>query len=1707
RVTGSYRDAEGSAFTVTVTVTITIITITVTIITVTVTIIIMTMIITTITINTPIAITTSIITTPSPTIISCVDNSYLSLNPPRKEGAITVPSADEDTKDLPGVPHTHTHTQCLNSDAFKAQPNLTLEKKLAWSSLALQAALCGAQLLPKRREISFRAINLIRRNQVVEICAAGYGRLSPTCESRRLQVPGPILPQLRGFKEFRGQACAYIFLALKSCPECGRHVVNIITILFTFIIITFTAMIVIIVVTTTTDVGSSNPNGFLITSHQGPQTSVSLSQDAAAAPGETQSSVPAGAQAAGGMVLVSGELSQIQGCVMSKKGRRAMSVGRFVMIKNKLKNVANIRGFSAACLATCGSPTQRQPVGVLGILERAAPVRLDLLRESRVRGGVRPEQLLQAEPVEVTGRMDAAGLDLGQQGNGVVVGWGAEAQGRTKAQTPACGSSARGNHFITKEETLHYKRPLFKKTKQGDQLKSLGFSITLEIDALCKTSARPLVNFANFLFLLQTMGQISLMDLTYLLVQQETESVGHLQAHFQVAQHLPCAAGKRELELRCETGLAALCPIPTPMGEGQQSNWKDGKGITDQVCILMVEPRWQPASSNLCMEDGCPGEPARPTAVKLNELSSKMSKQDSRAGPRFTPVHQGPRRLIHVENHLGRGSEDGQDLSWGLENLDRSSAWFCSGKDLRLEQDIRECKTHRPHAKATDKRPESGPGAPKWSQPEKGPGLKGAVQVCYEISITFKAPLPTPPCNSQPKGSEILPPKEKAATHFRRGEVWQRCPRKDYGSISPGDKGLGKCEWTVEQGVQREGNDDDDDEEEDSVDSDDHDADGGGDDADCDGGGGGDDYPDSGNVILQIMVTTGGRPLGLQFSMRMFKVFPEKVPENLSPEQVELHPRQLLGGGPQVLSNNPVKENRREGDGIALLRTWDTSGQRNSGRDTETVGQGATDRSVGETENGDTFLELKKQLASKSPHHYTKYKDFSSGMPHRNQWRSSPVESLKKELDTDRPSLVCKIVDPREHVKENDLDVVLSPQRRSFRERCHVTAAVSSQHSGSPLDKDSDRDYKDKRFRRELVDSKHVFERRRDDSYTEEEPEWFSAGPTSQPETTELTGFDDKILEEVHKGRKRTRQWTASVKEGVVKGNGGVAKEDEEPAADQEVPRDVILPKQSPGEFDFNESFFNLDKVPCLASMIKDVLGEESVSAGWFPNLSRSGSRSSSLGSTMHEELERCAGLEQAILSPRQNMGNYFAPIPLEDHAEIKVDILEMLQKTKVDLKPLLSNLSANKEKFIESSHSGVVLSVEEVEAGLKGLEVDQQVKNSIPFMEEHLEETLSIVSSNSQIRKDGDMTAFNMLVFQSRAGSADYLGPRIPSPICFTPGQQQLLGDPFQGMRKPMSPVTAQMSQLELQHTALEGLACHMTLQCRQQTSTSLVLINRRWIQKQATMMIHKMYESKEKSKEEPASRNQLLVTVKRTLRSPVKRTSCHPDSSPTINPKLSALQWFSSSTLLSQTKRYTKEQNYRPKATGRKTPTLASPVPGTPFLHPDHQVPLVPHVPIVQPALQLHPGLVQMMLAQGVHPQHLPSFLQPGVRPPGVDLNYLQGISGPILGQPFYPLPATSHPLLNPHSGTPLHLALMQQQRQHSVLHPPGSGSQAAAVSIQTTPQNVPRWLGVPHSTAPSIGAAPPMGLAKLCGSDVREQPLPSMPAKVVNVDELEY
>lgn len=447
------------------------------------------------------------------------------------------------------------------------------------------------------------------------------------------------------------------------------------------------------------------------------------------------------------------------------------------------------------------------------------------------------------------------------------------------------------------------------------------------------------------------------------------------------------------------------------------------------------------------------------------------------------------------------------------------------------------------------------------------------------------------------------------------------------------------------------------------------------------------------------------------------------------------------------------------------------------------------------------LLEMKESPYSKQRPGYLLDKYDSDGVWDPEKWHASlyqgsgrctPVEGgAKKDVDSDRSSLKRRIPDPRERAREDDVEVMLIPQRRSFGGGCHVTSASSSRQVGSPSEgkenenvqrpsgrrigsgriiasrtfeaRPSEKDLrearerdKDKRFRRELPEGRRPFaERKRNDSYTEEEPEWFVAGPTSQSETIELTGFDDKVLEDDQKKPKRSRK--QSFRE-ELQCNGGEVLEEEvlsqDASADQEVPREEVLPQSATGDFDFNE-FFNLDKTG-LASMIEDVLNEGSVSSRfsqWF-NSSRSGSHSSSLRSTPHEELEKLAGIEQHIPSPSLQQKSYFAPIPLkEERTTEKVDILEMLHKAKVDLKPLLSTMTANKEKLRESSNSGVVLSVEEVEAKLKNLMVEPDGKNATAFMVEQLEERFAAVpNGRAPWKLDNDMSAFNKLVSSMKA-------------------------------------------------------------------------------------------------------------------------------------------------------------------------------------------------------------------------------------------------------------------------------------------------------------------------------------------------------------------
>ncbi|XP_012728135.2 eukaryotic translation initiation factor 4E transporter isoform X1 [Fundulus heteroclitus] len=875
--------------------------------------------------------------------------------------------------------------------------------------------------------------------------------------------------------------------------------------------------------------------------------------------------------------------------------------------------------------------------------------------------------------------------------------------------------------------------------------------------------------------------------------------------------------------------------------------------------------------------------------------------------------------------------------------------------------------------------------------------------------------------------------------------------------------------------------------------------------------------------------------------------------------------------------------------------------------------------------------------------------------------RSSPIEGFKKDYMDERVHLKRRIPDPRERLKEDDLDVVLSPQRRSFGGGCqgNAVSAANSRPPASPLEnkenetlrlggarrigsgriiaaraferearaekeRERERDFKDKRFRRDYGDKRVFGERRRNDSYAEEEPEWFSAGPTSQSETIELIGFDDKILEEDKRRSKRSRKRTDSVKE-AVECNGGIAEEPEVPrqsTADQEVPHPDFLPDQSAGDFDFNE-FFNIEKtMPGLASMIEDVLGEGPVSVSrfsqWFSNtMSPSGSQSSSLRSTPHEELEKLAGLDPRCTPTSQGSAPYFTPIQPSEGKD-KVDIVELLHKAKIDLKPLLSTLSVNKARLRESTNSGVVLSLEEVEGEMKGMKLcsephvrkvsPPQGGNGTPFMAEHLEEALTGGSLSRPRCRDTDMSAFNKLVssmkasgtlpthpklntnnqpsdpsvvplsghvppqqqknifqellgvrsnsptplgglmgnseasvtsghhgllhkgpspplFPQRAPSPDYFNNRMQPPAGFPIGPHGLLPEQFADIHRSMSPSQQQMrarslpvNQADLEVLALQqdlALHAHQSFQSGYKHLQDRSFRNRPQRVNRSpgpppagrtspgnagismlspsftpTSVIRKMYASKEKSKDDQSARSE--------TKEEANLNSQDGGSSP--NHLLESMDGNVAHSvgvkINSQTLQNKDQERLRPGSSGHHMPPMAPPGSSSSFPRPIYPVPLLSHVPMVRPPPQLHPNVVQRMLAQGLPPQQLgPALMQAGIFPPHVDLAQLQGLPPALLGQPLYPLSASG--LLPPRANTPMQLAVMQHQQLQGQrpMHAGVPGAQSQSQGLHRT------------NGSQRHGASPPPGLAKWFGSDVLEQPLPSMPAKVISVDELEF
>lgn len=79
------------------------------------------------------------------------------------------------------------------------------------------------------------------------------------------------------------------------------------------------------------------------------------------------------------------------------------------------------------------------------------------------------------------------------------------------------------------------------------------------------------------------------------------------------------------------------------------------------------------------------------------------------------------------------------------------------------------------------------------------------------------------------------------------------------------------------------------------------------------------------------------------------------------------------------------------------------------------------------------------------------------------------------------------------------------------------------------------------------------------------------------------------------------------------------------------------------------------------------------------------------------------------------------------------------------------------------------------------------------------------------------------------------------------------------------------------------------------------------------------------------------------------------------------------------SQTLSNKDQKRLRSGSSGQPTPTTA-PQGISSFPRPVYPVPLLSHIPVVRPS-QLHPNMVQRMLAQGIQPQQLaPALIQAG-------------------------------------------------------------------------------------------------------------------------------
>ncbi|XP_032225538.2 eukaryotic translation initiation factor 4E transporter [Nematostella vectensis] len=414
--------------------------------------------------------------------------------------------------------------------------------------------------------------------------------------------------------------------------------------------------------------------------------------------------------------------------------------------------------------------------------------------------------------------------------------------------------------------------------------------------------------------------------------------------------------------------------------------------------------------------------------------------------------------------------------------------------------------------------------------------------------------------------------------------------------------------------------------------------------------------------------------------------------------------------------------------------------------------------------------------------------------------------------------------------------IVLSPQRQSFGQGCHVPQsapdrAALTERPKSMLTRTLDREPRDGRSRltgrvgrggrtteyrererpplRERNRSSDVRQsspwerglgerktgrednrkdRRRD---VEEEPEWLNYEPDSS-EIVELKGFDDDMFpERQRKGKRKTILDELVTAGNDLKSFSGVSKQTPEPVGDKT--------KDDKG-FDLDQ-FFMTDTVVQFSGMADQ---QNASRFSQFFGVHGSGSHNGSRRSSTAEELMEYSGLSigspvtSHTASPTQPF--VFVPIKPVDASTDPVSLEEMLEKTRIDVKPLLENvLSSEKD---DNARVKGPCRLEDLEQQVLSKKEKQLKKEPADTVEDK--------PPSSQESTGQDMAAFFKLVETMKSSGhlpekPQPVIPGLPSKYLPRPPSPKLSKSPSPLQKLRRSPSPAEMVQQLMMQTQMQ--------------------------------------------------------------------------------------------------------------------------------------------------------------------------------------------------------------------------------------------------------------------------------------------------------------